>query len=354
MKKIISFQIALTALTYTGFAAASDLARQTSSLLQSYRTAAHLQSMQLDRLSSLMDEMWRETQKLKETKAYTSQSGAIHNRLGELSGRIRETAASFHSHGFRVTMDASKMADVVELRRNHYLRNVDRLAAMDAKGFSTLNLPKDVVRDVSVMREIRHLPLVERNQLWNQYEGRTFGERVDMRNEARVKEQIAGIKTKGGSVRLNTYHTSVDVSLTHGNFIRMQTPDGAIVQGKVIGVLPNGKVLIENVFGQLIKGLTAGLEGARIIDLAKARELKVYGSESQAARGAADLELSVRLGRRDLVQAIKRDELTLLAQRKPTKGGYLDRRVVGPAVIDKRMGEQIIQNHIGTAVGIIF
>lgn len=308
--------------------------------------------MQLERLGSLMDQLWRETNARNQVTAYTPKSAANLDRIGTLQAQIRETSAVFEQSNMKVRMDATKADDIVKMRRQEYLKKVQQLASADSAIVKKMNLPKEIVHDVNALKAVRTAPEVSRRELWKQYEGRTFGEPIS-RDQAKAMQQIKGAK-KAGEVSIDTYHRTQKFGIKQGQFIVIEAPNGGIVRGEVAGVLPDGRVAIGSIYGMTLTDARTGLPNGRIVDLNKAESIRVYADSAQLSKGRPDLELSVRLGKRDILTAIRANALATIAQRRPVNGSYATRDRVLPSVVDKRAGETLgltVREGIGALVG---
>lgn len=351
MKTLSTFLISFTV---SASALATDV--DVTKLYNRFENAARFQSMQLEKLSSQMDDLWKAQRQLadlpKESR-YTSRSAELIKTVGELENKIRMTSTVYATENLKVRMDATKADDVVKMHRENYLQRVAQIAKMDGAAIRTMNLPKEVSRDIEALRSLSGLTPQARQQLWNQYEGRTFGEKIPLNDPARLKEVTKNARLNA-NIAIDTYHTTEKVNIREGQFIRLQTPTGGVVQGYVIGILADGRVLIKNVYGKALQEVP-GLSGARAVDLSKAKQLLIYADQSKLALGQTERELSVRLGKKDINDAIRSDKLTTIARRLPTNGNYASRDRVTPGVIDKRGGEfggAIGQQYLGTVLGL--
>ena len=146
---------------------AADLGREITAYQSAYRTAEHLQNMQIEKLSGLMDDIWKtskEIESLPKNEHYTVKSAKLYEKLGDLSTSVRSTSQAFYQNNMRVRMNATEAEDIVSMRREAYFKKLENVAAMDKSGRNSLNLSKDILRDVDFVRATRDIPEAGRRQ----------------------------------------------------------------------------------------------------------------------------------------------------------------------------------------------
>lgn len=324
MKKLIS----VTALILSFETAQADqLASRVTSLHNSFTSHLRLQEMQMNSIQNLMNEISTKRASLHQSTAYTVRSGQLNLELNTLVNRLQEHTRSFSSGSARVTMDAKAADDVVSARRAQYHQQLRNLSAMDATTLNNMRLPAEIRHDVELMRNIKDLPPDQQNQRMRQYEGRTFGESISR------PDQLRGM-TRAGEVKLTSGEVGRTVALKVGQNLTIQTPSGGVVRGNVMGVLPGGRVVIENIWpNELARLQNLSSQPGRIIDLNAASTVRVdHVSQTRPT------EYNVRYTTQQITSYIRSGQLRELAMRSRSAGPTVS---VVPHVIDKVTGHSM-------------
>lgn len=322
-----------------------DLAGQIGAARNSYETLARVQQWQMEHLSTLMDEYYKKAEQVRALNNSGPKAANLSMELGQLEFQIRDTSHMFHKNGFAVRASTGQVEDVLQMRRAQYMNMVQNLAKTDPATVKTMNLSKPILSDIQMARDLSHLSPENFKRAMLQYDGRTFGEVV-----TRPEEQARGVRERG-KVEINTFHSRHTVEIMPRQIISGQTTAGAVVKGEVVGLLPDGRVIIKNIYDFGLSEAKPSLNGARIIDLNKLSTLKIYGDRGMAATGRPDVDLSVRLTNHEVVKAIRDGRLREITGRSTANGDYRNRNNVKDTVIDKRVGEVVPVRPFGGGSG---
>jgi hypothetical protein len=323
MKTRISALVLLIAIGST--AQAKDDGSLASSAYNSYTSLQRFQSMQMNHVQGLLDEINVRQIELSKTPAYTARSGQLHDEINNLSFRANEAAGSFSDGIFKnVKMKAGEVDQQINVRRGHYLQALKNLSVMDEKTVESMKLSPQLKQDLTVMRTLKGLEPNEIEARFKQYEGREFGKNISS------KEDLAGAK-RSANVKFNALGVEREVKIEEGQSLRLQTPSGATVKGTVVGVFPDGRVILQHQWPEGMKDLEH-LPKGQIVNLKQASTVLI--NSSTASPGIQGFEFKVRYAYREIAQAIRSGKLAELGGRL-SQAGRLNPQKVVPTVIDK-------------------
>jgi hypothetical protein len=328
--------IALSLVIATGPAAAMDLAETAALQSDSYYSVQRFRDMQMTKMQNLLGDLYQKTGG--KPVNYNTYSGTFKFEVDNLQVQIANASTSIEGTSVRVSTTSQNLETQIANRRERYFKTLREIAKSDPEAAKSMKLRADVARDVRFAQATKDLNPKEFQRALKHYEGGKFGEGIEQ------KSQIEGIDTNSTKqIKVKTYHSQTEVSVKPGDQLRITTTTGDLVAGKVVGTLPNGKVVIQNEppFGLEVD--MPEMARGRIIDLNEAADVKLYsgGSERPA-------EISVRYQAADIKEAIRQNRLTELSQKPKANGEVAEINPVKATIIDKKAGEAIrIDNSFG-------
>lgn len=226
---------------------------------------------------------------IKCTQPYTVTSGKLNLNASQLADRIEKVADSFKRIESVRNLQTGKLENSFENARKSYYDRLQNLARTDSETLRQMNFKPEIKEDLRFMRTVRDLPPDKKHQAILSYEGRGFGAKLSD-NDHIAKAQINGSKPSGETqVKVDGQERKFNVSAGQG--IKLQTVTGAVVTGQVIGVMPNGNVVIANTWpDEGMKNLPQ-LGRGRIVDLNQAASVSIYADRTSQN---ATMQLHVR------------------------------------------------------------
>ncbi len=298
---------------------------------KSYAEFQRWHELASENLQSRMKELATKLRESQKIGPYQSEGAKTRYEVNEMITRIREATHSFNANSMKVQMNGDVVSNL-DYRRSRYFDQVRNISIQSDQALSALNLPKDVKADVDFARATHNLSPAERLVALNAYEGRLLGEAI------KTPDQLKGLE-KIRDVRLSTYETEQSVRIRNGQVLKMQSPSGALVQGVVAGVLPDGRVVLENKWHSSIADLK-NLDPGRIVDLNKMAQVNIYDDVGKFSVGHSAHEITLRHTTKKIVDTVKSGHVANLV-RGAYDNGYGTRHHVWAITADRRMGESV-------------
>lgn len=266
--------------------AAHEMALNVNDAYARYEYQQSIRASQIKDIDDMQSKLDRLMADKKCTLQYTGPaSGKINLEITELSDKIARRAEGVKLGDMRTNLTTKELESRYDESRKQYYNRLQNLSRMDSASISQMNLKPEVKDDLNFMRAIRDLSPEEKHRAIKAYEGRTFGSQISNSDKI-AKAQLNGSKP-AGETQVKVDGQLRTIRIAQGQAITMQTMSGAVISGHVIGVMPNGNVVLANNWSPEMKDLP-NLARGRIVDLNQAATVNIRTSTGPT------VELNVR------------------------------------------------------------